>query len=242
MLAANKTMIFKHMDHLKILLTEIGKIFLCNIQINEEIIHTGVENFMILGYKVDEKNIKHINFTATMFGLQNTTETPAHLSAILDLSNSEEDEKPVEPPPSFLAANSDPFDLDGVVSSFNDDENTSPFEIWAEKDDSIKDFLMTNLRKEVPSKEKDVLSQETMKTEKKKSGNKHTSRCGGGKRKKIEEDDEDEKKKKKMRKEDTDFKQIKKNIEEMEMKNSDMDLLAKHLDEKTQGTLKTAKN
>ena len=44
-----------------------------------------------------------------------------------------------------------------------------------------------------------------------------------------------------MRKEDTDFKQIKKNIEEMEMKNSDMDLLAKHLDENTQGTLKTAK-
>ena len=48
-------------------------------------------------------------------------------------------------------------------------------------------------------------------------------------------------KKKKMRKEDTDFNQIKKNIEEMEMKNSDMELLAKHLDENTQGTLKTAK-
>ena len=68
-----------------------------------------------------------------------------------------------------------------------------------------------------------------------KSGNKHTSRHGGGKRKKTEEEDEDEKKKKKMRKEDTDFKQIKKYIEEMEMKNSDMDLLAKHLVEKTQG-------
>ena len=59
MLAANKTMIFKHMDHLKILLTEIGKIFLCNIQINDEIVHMGVENFMILGYNIDEKNIKH---------------------------------------------------------------------------------------------------------------------------------------------------------------------------------------
>ena len=141
---------------------------------------------------------------------------------------------------SFLAVNSDPFDLDGVFNSFNDDENTSPFEIGAEKDEDIKDFLMTNLKKEVPNKEKDFLSQETMKTEKKKSGNKHTSRCGGGKRKKTEED-EDEKKKKEMRKEDTDFKQIKKNIEEMEMKNSDMDLLAKHLDENTQGTLKTAK-
>ena len=103
MLAANKTMIFKHMDHLKILLTEIGKIFLCNIQINDEIVHMGVENFMILGHNVDEKNIKHINFMATMFGLQNTAETPAHLGANLDLSDSEEDEKPVEPPPSFLA-------------------------------------------------------------------------------------------------------------------------------------------
>ena len=153
MLVANKTMIFKHMDHLKILLTEIGKIF-CNIQINNKIVHTGVENFMILGYNVDEKNIKHINFTATMFGLQNTTETPAHLSANLDLSDSEEDEKPMEPLPSFLAANSDPFDLDGVVNSFNDDENTSPFEIGAEKDDDIKDFLMTNLKKEVPMKRK----------------------------------------------------------------------------------------
>ena len=59
MLVANKTIIFKHMDHLKILLTGIGKIFLCNIQINDEIVHTGVENFMILGYNVDEKNIKH---------------------------------------------------------------------------------------------------------------------------------------------------------------------------------------
>ena len=100
---------------------------------------------------------------------------------------------------------------------------------------------MTNLKKEVPNKEKDFLSQETMKTEKKKSGNKHTSRRGGGKRKKTKEEDEDEKKTKKMRKEDTDFKQILKNIEEMEMKNSDMDLLAKHLDKNTQGTLKTTK-
>ena len=208
MLAANKTMIFKHMDHLKILLTEIGKIFLCNIQINEEFVHMGVENFMILGYKVDEKNIKLINFMATMFGLQNTAETPSHLSADLDLSNSEEDEKPMEPPPSFLAVNSDPFDLDGVVNSFNDDEKTSPFEIRAEKDDGIKDFLMTNLKKEVPNKEKDFLSQETTKTQKKKSGNKHTSRRGGGKRKKTEEEDEDEKKKKKMRKDYTDFKKI----------------------------------
>ena len=154
------------------------------------------------------KRISNINFTATMFSLQNTTETPAHLSADPDLSDGEEDEKPVEPPPSFLAANSDPFELDGVVNSFNDDKNTSSFEIGTEKDDGIKDFLMTNLKKEVPNKEKDFLSQETMKTEKKKSGNKHTSRCGGGKRKKTEEDDEDEKKKKKMRKEDTDFKQI----------------------------------
>ena len=138
---------------------------------------------MILGYKVDEKNIKHINFTATMFGLQNTAETPAHLSADLDLSDSEEDEKPVEPLPSFLAVNSNPFDLDGVVNSFNDDKNTSPFEIKAEKDDGIKDFLMTNLKKEVLNKEKDFLSQETMKTEKKNSGNKHTSRRGGGEKK-----------------------------------------------------------
>ena len=196
MLAANKTMIFKHMDHLKILLTEIGKIFLCNIQINEEIIHTGVENFMILGYKVDEKNIKHIHFAATMFCLQNTAETPGHLGADLDLSNSEEeDEKSVEPPPSFLAVNSDTFDLDRVVNSFNDDKNTSPFEISPEKDDHIKDFLMTNLKKKVPNEEKDFLSQETTKTEKKKNSGKHTSRCSGGKRKKTEED-EDEKKKK----------------------------------------------
>ena len=185
MLVANKTMIFKHMDHLEILLTEIGKIFLCNIQINEEIIHMGVENFMVLGYKVDEKNIKHINFTATMFGLQSTTETPAHLGVDLNLSDSEEDEKPVEPPPNFLAVNSNPFDLDGMVNRFNDDKNTSPFEIGAEKDDGIKDFLMTNLKKEVPNKEKDVVSQETTKTEKKKNGNKHTSRRGGGKRKKT---------------------------------------------------------
>ena len=168
MLAANKTMIFKHMDHLKILLTEIGKIFLCNIQINEEIIHTGVENVMILGYKGDEKNIKHINFVATMLGLQNTAETSGHLGADLDLSNSEEDEKAVEPLPSFLVTNSNTFDLDRVVNNFNDDENTSPFKNSPEKDDDIKDFLMTNLKKEVPNEEKDFLPQETTKTEKKK--------------------------------------------------------------------------
>ena len=192
MLAANKTMIFKHMDHLKILLTEIGKIFLCNIQINDKIVHTGVENFMILGYNIDEKNIKHINFTATMFGLQNTTETPAHLAADLDLSDNEEDEKPVEPPPSFLAVNSNPFDLDGVANSFNDDKNTSPFEIRAEKDDDIKDFLMTNLKKEVLNKEKDFLSQEATKTEKKKMvTNIHPDVVGGKERK--------QKKKMKMR-------------------------------------------
>ena len=177
MLAANKTMIFKHMDHLKILLTEIGKIFLCNIQINEEIVHTDVENFMILGYKVDEKNIKHINLVATMFHLQNTAETPPHLSTNLDLSDSEEeeDEKSVEQPPSFLATNNDAFDLDRVVNSFNDDKNTSSFEIGPEKNDNIKYFLMTNLKKEVPNEEKDFLSQETMKNRRKKNGGKHTS-------------------------------------------------------------------
>ena len=42
------------------------------------------------------------------------------------------------------------------------------FEIGAEKDDGIKDFLMTNLKNEVPNKENNFLSQETMKTEKKK--------------------------------------------------------------------------
>ena len=184
MLAANKTMIFKRMDHLEILLTEIGKIFLCNIQINEEIIHTGVENFMILGYKVDEKNIKHINFVVTMFGLQNTAETPGHLSADLDLSDSKEDEKAVEQLPSFLGANSDTFDFDRVVNNFNDDENTSPFEIGPEKDDDIKGFLMTNFKKEVLNNEKDFLSQETMKTEKKKVVvNIHPDAVGGKERK-----------------------------------------------------------
>ena len=132
LIAVNKKMVFKEMKNVHTLLTEIGKLFLCNIQINDEIIHMSAENFMILNYRVDEKSIKHINLTPTMFGLHNTAQTSTlGLSSEFDLSDSEEEEESVvEPPASFLSSNTDPFGLEtAATQNFGTDENTSPFEM-----------------------------------------------------------------------------------------------------------------
>ena len=48
LVAVNKKMIFKNMASIVVLMEEIGKIFLTNIQINEDIIYMNVTNWMIL--------------------------------------------------------------------------------------------------------------------------------------------------------------------------------------------------
>ena len=251
LIAVNKKMIFKDIKNVQTLLTEIGELFLCNIQINDEIIHMSAENFMILNYKVNENSIKQMNITPTMFGLHNTAQTSTlGLSSEFDLSDSEEEEESVvEPPASFLSSNTDPFGLEtAATENFGIDENMSPFEVCdsSEVKDELQEYILKNLKKEPMEEEKELkidttLEQKT-KAEKKK-GNKHSSKGKGGKRKKTDEDEEDieGRGKKKLQKENTDEKKMKKNMEEMEMRNSDMDLLTQHLDAHTVDTLKSGR-
>ena len=208
LVAVNKKMVFKEMKDVRTLLTEIGKLFLCNIQINDEIIHMSAENFMILNYRVDEKSIRNINLTPTMFGLHNTAQTSAtlSLSSEFDLSDSkeEEEESVVQPPASFLSTNSDPFGLETMATeNLGTDENTSPFEMtecFAPVKDKVRDFILKNLKREPTEEEeeekeekKDTIVEERKnnKAERKKQG-KNSSKSRGGKRKKTNDDDEED--------------------------------------------------
>ena len=257
LIAVNKKMVFKEMKNVHTLLTEIGELFLCNIQINDEIIHMSAENFMILNYRVDEKSIKNINLTPTMFGLHNTAQTSTlGLISEFDLSDSEEEEEEsvVQPPASFLSSGTDPFGLETVATeNFGTDVNTSPFEMtgcFALVKDEVHEYILKNLKKEPTEEEeeeeekKGTIVERKTKSEKKK-GNKNSSKGKGGKRKKTGGDDGEEDLegvgKKKLRKENTDEKKMKKNVDDMEMRDSDMDLLTQHLDAHTVGTLKSGR-
>ena len=46
------------MEQVLTLMTEIGKIFLSNTQINGKIVHIHIDNLMIIGYQVGERSIK----------------------------------------------------------------------------------------------------------------------------------------------------------------------------------------
>ena len=255
LVAVNKKMVFKEMKDVRTLLTEIGELFLCNIQVNDEIIHMSAENFMILNYRVDEKSIRNINLTPTMFGLHNTAQTSTlSLCSEFDLSDSEEEEEsPVQPPASFLSADSDPFGLETMATAnLGTDENTSPFEMtqcFALVKDKMQDYILKNLKKEPTEEEEEekrdtiVEQKKTDKAGRKKEG-KNSSKSRGGKRKKTNDDEEEDVAgagKKKSRKESTDEKKMKKNVGQMEMRDSDMDLLTQHLDAHTVGTLKSGR-
>ena len=128
------------------------------------------------------------------------------------------------------------------------DQNTGPFE---PSEDANQISCNVSVKREIV-KEKDENNDELLqkKKEEKKKSRKHNSTRTSRKRNKTgvgEEIDKEEvtkeKKERKMgdEKSSSQFKKLWKNIKGMEMKNSEMELLASHLDEHTQGTLKSAR-
>ena len=212
----NRKFTFKSIDNVQTLLRSVGKIFMCNIEMNDVPLYSDLENMIILNLKITENNIQVISLLPTLCGMP--SEKPI-IQNELDLSSSDSEEEVVNPPASFLASTSN-------------DDNTTPFTPLGELDE----LFMANplvIVKEEPEDNPEY-SPPIKPPKKEKSSQK---------RKKEEQERNDNKKKKSSSSTDEEeLLKILSNLEQMDMKETDMGLLAKHLDLHTQGTMKKTIN
>ena len=212
----NRKFTFKSIDNVQTLLTSVGKIFMCNIEMNDVPLYSDVENMIILNLKITENNIQVISLLPTLCGMP--SEKPI-IQNELDLSSSDsEEEEEVKPPPSFLPSTSS-------------DDNTTPFTPSGELDE----FFLTNplvIVKEEPQDNPEH-SPSIKPPKKEKSSRKRKKEASP-----AEQEKNDNKKKKSSSTDEEELLKILSNLEQMDMKETDMGLLAKHLDLHTQGTMK----
>ena len=217
--ALNRKFTFKSIDDVQTLLSSVGKIFMCNIEMNDTPLYSGLENMIILNLKITENNIQAISLLPTLCGMP--SEKPI-LQNELDLSSSEsEEEEVINPPNSFLAPPSN-------------DDNTTPF---TPSSGELDDMFNCNPLVIVKEEEPDPDYEPSIKTPKKEKNSR--------KRKKEASPTEQEKNDNKKKKSSTDEEELLKilsNLEKMDMKETDMGLLAQHLDLHTQGTMKKTIN
>ena len=224
----NKKFTFKSIDNVQTLLTSVGKIFMCNIEMNSVPIYSALENMIILNLKFTENDIQAISLLPTLCGMP--SEKPI-VQNELDLSSSDsEEEEEVKPPPSFLPSTSN--DEGGLLSN---DDNTRPFTPPNELDE----FFLTNplvIVKEEP--EDDPKPGPSSKPPKKEKSSRKRKKEASS----AEQEKNDNKKKKSSTTDEEELLKILSNLEQMDMKETDMGLLAKHLDLHTQGTMKKTIN
>ena len=214
----NRKFTFKSIDNVQTLLSSVGKIFMCNIEMNDVPLYSDLENMIILNLKITENNIQVISLLPTLCGMPSEKPIIQHE---LDLSSSEsEEEEVVNPPNSFLAPTSN-------------DDNTTPFTPSGELDA----LFNCNNPLVIVEPENNPDCGPSIKTPKKEKSSR--------KRKKEASSTEQEKNDNKKKKSSTDEEELLKilsNLEQMDMKETDMGLLAKHLDLHTQGTMKKTIN
>ena len=210
-------------------LKEVGKTFLCNIVVNNSAVYEHMNNFLILNLDVQADLIKCVSIHPTMFGLG--TEVHNEIGD-LDLSSDDEDSD-------FFPDKSPPLPV------FTEAEDTRPFspnlceetpgDANEEGDCAVQHVVKTELRNE-----DDVTSQ--AKTKEKKD-----RKRGSNKRKTVESTEGKKTPKKKKRKEEqrvskadmlNDLSAIVANLNDIDMKNTDMTLLAEHLNAHTTGVMK----
>ena len=205
-------------------LLEVGKTFLCNIVVNNSAMYEDMNNFLILNLEIQDDVIKYVSIHPTMFGLG--AEMRSQVDD-LDLSSDDEDND-------FFSDKSPPLPL------FTDAEDTRPFSPNLCEKTPKDDCAVQHLLKREHRNEDDVTSQTKTKEkkERKRSSNK---------RKMVESTEEKRTPKKKKRKEEqpanktgilNDLSAIMANLNDMDMKNTDMTLLAEHLNTHTTGVMK----
>ena len=228
--AVNKKFTFKSIGDVEMLLTCVGKIFMCNIEMNGMTLYTTPENMMILNLKITENDIQVITLLPTLCGMP--SENPI-IQNELDLSSSDSEEEEVKPPASFLASTSN-----NLGSLLTNDDSTRPFTPpTGEQQCVFNEFFSTNplvIVKEEPKDDPDY-HPPIKPTKKEKNSRKRKKDSSGGA---TQEKNENKKKKLATRTDEEELLKILSNLEKMDMKETDMGLLAKHLDLHTQGTMK----
>ena len=230
--AVNKKFTFKSIGDVETLLTCVGKIFMCNIEMNGTTLYTTPENMMILNLKITENDIQVITLLPTLCGMP--SENPIIQNELdLSSSDSEEEEEEVKPPASFLASTSN-----NLGSLLTNDDSTRPFTPPTGEQQCVFDeFFSTNplvIVKEEPKDDPDY-HPPIKPTKKEKNSRKRKKDSSGGA---TQEKNENKKKKLATRTDEEELLKILSNLEKMDMKETDMGLLAKHLDLHTQGTMK----
>ena len=226
----NKKFTFKSANDVKTLLTSVGQIFMCNIEMNNVSFYSTLENMMILNLKITENDIQVISLLPTLCGMP--SDKPI-IQNELDLSSSDSEEEEVKPPPSFLPPTSSNFG-----SLHTNDEDTAPFTLTGEPSSELEDFFSVNplvIAEEEP--QHDPVNHPSIKPPKKEKSSR--------KRKKESSyttQEKNDSKKKKTSMDEEEMLKILSNLEQMDMKEMDMGLLAKHLDLHTQGTMKKTIN
>ena len=225
MVVINRKFTFKSIDNVQTLLTSVGKIFMCNIDMNSVPLYSAIENMIILNLKFTENDMQVISLLPTLCGMP--SEKPI-VQNELDLSSSDsEEEEEVKPPPSFLRSPS--IDEGGLLSI---DDNTTSFSPSNELDE----FFLTNPLV-IAAEDGPKPGPSSKPPKKEKSSRKRKKETSPA----VEQEKNDNKKKKSSTDEEELLK-ILSNLEQMDMKETDMGLLAKHLDLHTQGTMKKTIN
>ena len=224
--AANREIIFSKIENLGNILEKIGEVFLCNVEMNSVPTYLNLENTVCLNLDISEKTIAATSLQATIFGLiKGENDIISHDLAL----SSDDEDAPVAPPKSFLK-----FDAETECAS----DNTSSF--LPNSDDELAKYLdseqipSTNIKKEKPE-DPDYSPTKMIKKEKK----------GPSSRKRKRDGDEKKNghKKRKPSSENTrnmeECLKIVANLEDLEMKESNMALLAEHLDKHARGRMKS---
>ena len=227
---SGKKVAFHTEEDINRFLLEVGKTFLCNILVNNSAVYEDMNNFLILNLEIQDDVIKYVSMHPTMFGLG--AEMCSQVED-LDLSSEDEDND-------FSFSDKSP-----PLPLFTDAEDTRPFspnlcEETPKETNQEDDCTVQHLVKKELRNEDDAMSQTKTKEkkERKRSSNK---------RKTVETTEEKRTPKKKKRKEEqpanktdmlNDLSAIVANLNDMDMRNTDMTLLAEHLNTHTTGVMK----
>ena len=222
----NREIIFSKIENLGSILEKIGEAFLCNIEMNSTPTYLNLENMVCLNLDITESYITAMSLQATVSALIKG-ENMCISRDDLALSSDEEEES-MTPPKSFLKCSTETEST----------ENSSYFS--PNSDDELAKYLNsetvsnTNIKKE-KIEDPEYSPPKITKKEKKGSNSRkrkrdgHESRSGHKKKKSSDEN---------ARNMEQCLK-IVANLEDLDMKESNMALLAEHLDKHARGKMKS---
>ena len=224
----NREIIFSKIENLGNILEKIGEAFLCNIEMNSAPTYLNLAHTVCLNVSITEEDITAISLQTTVCGLLKGES----MSISQDLAlSSEGEDGPMSPNKCFEMCKSETI-------SMSENENSSHFS--PNSDDELAKYLYSdvtsnaNIKKE-PIEDPDFSPPKIMKEEKKESSNRKRKRDGH----------ESKSRHKKKRSPDENTRNMEEclkivaNLEDLDMKESNMALLTEHLDKNSRGKMKS---